>query len=461
VSDSSVAWIRLRICGVAALCLWALPLACASDAPARDVTDKNTEPGPAIADPTGFENAPKEPQESAEVVELPGKKAPSSAAPAHIDIDLDTHVLDDARAEREADEREARLAAKMKPATVKPLESARVVAPDTSLQAPLAKVTEPGYASVLSGTLTADTELNPETLPHLIRGALLIPPKVTLKINAGALVHLRAANGPPKPVAAGSPDPSTSAVIWVYGALVFTGETGKPVELTNQEKDGANLLFYGGDKSDLRGGRLAGIDVAQNGGTCLWTNCEFSGSKFYLLASGGGLFTHCSFKKCGGIFAAYEEGPWALLARRCLFENCENGILFNHDPGADCLVVEKNNFVGTKGAHLRAMPRTAATSSKSGDELLIGSNWYGTTIEEEIDRRIVDKRTDPTLKAHVNTRPPADKPYATAGAGASTTQVLAALQEQQNAMVKMLQALTNKMKSGAIKKVAMDKSGAK
>jgi hypothetical protein len=99
-----------------------------------------------------------------------------------------------------------------------------------------------------------------------------------------------------------------------------------------------------------------------------------------------------------------------------------------------------------------------ASASARSDELLIGANWYGSTVEEEIDRRIVDRRTDPTLKTHINTRPPADKPYVNAGAGASQTQVIATLQEQQNAMVKMLQAVTNKMKTAADKRVAMDKS---
>src|SRR5439155_26530756 len=144
------------------------------------------------------------------------------------------------------------------------------------------------------------------------------------------------------------------------------------VEIAGQDKDNAQFLLYGGQQSKVESARLRACDIAQNGGLCQWINCEFNDAKYYALASGAGQFTHCSFKRCGGIFAAYEEGPWALLARKCLFENCRDGLMFGRDPGQACLIVEKNNFIGTQGSNLRMMPRPAAAfASKTPEELLI------------------------------------------------------------------------------------------
>jgi len=344
---------------------------------------------------------------------------------------------------------------------LKPLETApppsRAV--DTQLALP-SKITEPGYATVLSGTLQANTELSPDSLPHLIRGMLVVPAKITLKINAGTIVHLRADPSANKPLLASSPDPCKSAVIWVYGTLLVCGDGSRPVEFAGQEKDNAQVLLYGGEQSKLEGARFRGADIAQNGGVCHWTNCEFNDAKFYALAAGAGLFTHCSFKKCGGVFAAYDEGPWALLVRRCLFENCRDGLLINRDPGPACLLVEKNNFIGTRGANLRAMPRGGAANSKNAEEVLIGENWYGTTVEEEIDRRIVDRRTDAGIKAHLNTRSPAEKAYTNVGAGAPASVIATSLSDQQAATAKMLQTLAAKQKPAAEKsKVALEKAG--
>jgi hypothetical protein len=344
--------------------------------------------------------------------------------------------------------------------TPKPLENVQAPpAPDVKLVVPAKPITEPGYASVLTGTLLVNTELNAETQPHLIRGVLIVPARVTLKINAGATIHLRSDVNAPKPLQTGVPDPSKGAAIWVYGTLLIAGDNGHPVEFAGQDKENANVLLYGAESSKIEGTRFKGTDVAQNGGVCQWINCEFNDSKYYALASGAGQFTHCSFKKCGGIFAAYEEGPWALLVRRCLFDNCRDGVLLNRDPGQACLLVERNNFIGTRGANLRAMPRAGATSSKNAEELLIGENWYGTTIEEDIDRRIVDRRTEPTIKAHLNTRPPSEKPYANTGAGAPQTSIANTLNDQQNASTKMLAALVAKQKAlGDKSKIALEKT---
>lgn len=477
---SFVAAIGLRLCVplfAAGLCAGAMG---ASDAetrtPAAPVTIKD------LADPEKEEPSdspdPLAPEfsKAADVVELPPVAKPiekkiekpmpaptakSAEAPVelHVDASLDEDILKTvagpsrsrnapATANRDRDG----------PATVgpKPLKNVEPdPVADARLTLPSKPITEPGYASVLTGTLQANTELNADTLPHLIRGVLIVPAKITLKINAGATIHLRADANATKPLQAGTPDPTKSAAVWVYGTLIVAGENGRPVEFAGQDKDNANLLLYGAELSKLDGARFKAADVAQNGGVCQWTNCEFNDSKYYALASGAGLFTHCTFEKCGGIFAAYDEGPWALLVRRCLFENCRDGLLLNRDPGQACLLVEKNNFIGTRGANLRAMPRASALNSKNAEELLIGENWYGTTVEEEIDRRIVDRRTDATIKAHLNTRPPSEKPFANAGAGALQTSIANTLTDQQAATAKMLTALAAKQKALADKNKMM------
>jgi len=402
----------------------------------------------------------------ATVVKAPPVKKEEPQVAPKIDIDLDTDVLKKAVKAAPVKTTTTPSTARSTPekiTTPKPLEN-KTIEPVADVQLVLPNKTpvptEPGYATVLTGTLLNNTELNAGELPHLIRGVLIVPAKTTLKINAGAIVHLRSDGTSAKPLQAGTPDPSKSAAVWVYGTLVIVGENGRPVEFVGQDKDNANVLLYGAEQSKMEGARFRGTDVAQNGGVCQWINCEFNDSKYYALASGAGQFTHCTFKKCGGIFAAYDEGPWALLVRRCLFENCRDGLLLNRDPGAACLLVERNNFVGTRGANLRAMPRTTPTTTKLGEELLIGENWYGTTVEEEIDRRIVDRRTDPTIKAHLNTRLPAEKAYANTGAGAPQSSIANTLNDQQTASTKMLAALIVKQKALSEKlKVVADGRG--
>ena len=459
----------------AGLCAGALgasdaePRSPAAPVTAKDLADPEKEEPGDSADPL-----PPEFSKAADVVELPPvvkpiekkiekpKPAPTAKiaeAPVelHVDASLDEEILKNV-----AGPSRSRTASDS--STPKPLKNVEPEpVADARLALPSKPVTEPGYASVLTGTLQANTELKAETLPHLIRGVLIVPAKITLKINAGATVLMRADANATKPLQAGASDPTKSAAVWVYGTLLVTGENGRPVEFAGQDKDNANLLLYGTELSKLDGARFKAADVAQNGGVCQWTNCEFNDSKYYALASGAGLFTHCTFKKCGGIFAAYDEGPWALLVRRCLFENCRDGLLLNRDPGQACLLVEKNNFIGTRGANLRAMPRASGLNAKNAEELLIGENWYGTMIEEEIDRRIVDRRTDATIKAHLNTRPPSEKPFANAGSGALQTSIANTLNDQQTATAKMLAALVAKQKAltdknkGAIEKTGLGK----
>jgi len=117
---------------------------------------------------------------------------------------------------------------------------------------PPKQVTEPGYASVLTGTLLASTTLRAEALPHLIRGILVVPAKLTLKIEAGAIVHLRSDAGAAKPLQAGAPDPTKSAAVWIYGTLLIAGENGRPVEIAGQDKDNANLLLYGAEQASSK-----------------------------------------------------------------------------------------------------------------------------------------------------------------------------------------------------------------
>src|SRR5207248_7121001 len=62
----------------------------------------------------------------------------------------------------------------------------------------------------------------------------------------------------------------------------------------------------------------------------------------------------------------FRSGPWALLARKNLFEACREGIVLGNNPGETSLVIEKNNFVNTRGANLRAMP-PAGASGKTED----------------------------------------------------------------------------------------------
>jgi hypothetical protein len=186
--------------------------------------------------------------------------------------------------------------------------------------------------------------------------------------------------------------------------------------------------------------------VTQTGGVCLWTNCEFAGASHYALASGAGLFTQCSFRNCGGIFANYKVGPWSLLVRRSLFDGCREGIVLGSDPGETRLIIEKNCFFRTRGAHIRVMPvvnaqGVADTRAKAGDtEFLIGENWYGSAVPEEAELRLVDCRVDPSVRARLNTRPPAERPYTNIGAGVSAGVLAATLREQQTVQQRLLQA---------------------
>jgi len=328
---------------------------------------------------------------------------------------------------------------------------------------------EPGYTLVLSGVLDANLELGPEQSPVLVRGSLAVPEGLTLRIKAGACIHLRACGDTipisKQPEIGSCPRPSPSAALCVWGTLLAEGVTGNPIEIINQEKVPAALLLYSSAHNKLEGVRLKDIGVTQAAGICSWTNCEFTGAPHYALAAGAALFTHCSFRNCGGIFATYNLGPWSLLARRNLFDGHREGIVLGGNPGEARLVIEKNNFASTRGAHIRVMPaantagrghvpargreehgtagqpQTEAARNPQGDlEILIGENWYGSALPEEAELRLVDRRTDPAVHARLNTRPPAERPYAHTGAGVSAAVLAATLREQQAVQQKLLQA---------------------
>lgn len=318
--------------------------------------------------------------------------------------------------------------------------------PDTSALQPK----EPGYATVLSGTLhDGYFDLGPKESPILIRGNLIVAENATVILHPGAVIHLRGDPKAEKPLR-DAPDPTQSAALWVWGALKAEGVTGNPIEVANLEKTPASLMLYGPAQSRIDGVRLKNINVTQTDGVALWSNCEFVSANHYALAGGAGIFTHCTFKSCGGVFATYNAAPWSLLMRRNVFDGCKEGIVLGSDPGETRLVVEKNHFLRTRGANIRAMPLKNSLDANSAAaegakkpallELFIGENWYGSALLEEVEPRLVDRRIDPSVAARLNTRPPAERPYANVGAGVPAT-VLSATQKEQEAMQqKLLQA---------------------
>ena len=436
--------------------------ASAADLGAADVVDK---PNPKAESASVSELPPPPPapeEPPAEIIPLPPSKrsleqAKPSAAPKtdkseKAEKSKSSTTPADAKPEKSEPEKE-------KPSPAAP---EKVIASETRKGTPsYLKPAEPGYPTVLSGTLTEDLELTPLMSPVLIAGTFIVPEKIKLTIQGGTLIRLRADPQAPKPTP-GTPDPSQAAVIWVWGTLNTSGVTGNPAEFVNLEKSDASLLLYGANDCKLDGVRLKGMNVAQSGGTAQWTNCEFVGSGSYAMAAGAGIFTQCTFRRFGGIFATYDVAPWSLLVRKSLFEHCREGIILGSNPGEARLVVEKNHFIGTQGAHIRALPlkskvATAADGKKPDDmEVLIGENWYGSAIPEETDMRIVDRRNDPTIRARLNTRPPANQPYANIGAGMKVAVLEATAKEQQAMLQKLLQAHLAKQKnlSGPSRQIA-------
>ena len=348
-------------------------------------------------------------------------------------------------------------------ATITPIATAPVAkakpepAPPPPVKSAVLSVHEPGYTTVLSGTLEKDLELGPLQSPVLIKGTLVVPAGITLKTKAGTVIHLKADPLAEKPAQPGTPDPTQSAVIWIWGSFLSEGITGNPIEIINQEKSDAALMMYGDRQNKLEGTRLKNVAITQSGGICLWTNCELLNMEHYSLAAGVGVFTCCSFRSCGGIFATYNIAPWSLMIRGNIFEKCAEGIILGGDPGESRLIVEKNSFIRTRGATLRAVQvshgRNPQDKTKPVVEILIGENWYGTPVEEEIDMRIVDKKADAAIQARINTRPPADHPYSNIGVGLPASVIAAQLREQQTMQQNLLKAhLAAQQKAGPEKR---------
>jgi hypothetical protein len=322
--------------------------------------------------------------------------------------------------------------------TNSPAASAPATAAVATANSAVVKMREPGYGLVLQGTLSESAALGPENSPVLVRGFLVVPEGMTLTLKAGTILHLAADPGAAKPKNASDPDPTQSAVVWVWGNLIAEGRTGNPVDLSNLERTPASLLFYGNGESRLEGTRLRGTGVVQNGGVCHWLNSEFLGAPHVALAAGAALFTHCSLRDCGGIFAAYRAGTWSLMVRRSVFASCREGIVLGSDPGEARLVVESNHFLNTRGAHLRVVNLPGVNTSDR--DVLIGENWYGTAEAEDVDLRIADRRQDPRVRARLNIRPPAERPYANTGSGATAEILANTLKLQKKTEQALLQA---------------------
>jgi hypothetical protein len=303
---------------------------------------------------------------------------------------------------------------------------------------------EAGYPTVLTGTLDRDLELGPERSPVLVCGKFVVAAGVTLKLRAGVCLRLRAET--PQPETPQEPAPNPNAELWVWGTLVTEGVTGNPVELACDDKTPATVLLYGAAQHTLDGLRARNVSLVQTAGVSLWTNCELVNVPHYALAGGASLFTHCSFRDSGGLFATYNAAPWSLLVRRCLFDGCREGLVLGSDPGGGRLIVQQNNFTRPKGAYLRAMsvagakPVYDARGKRVYAELLVGENWYSAATPEEAELRLVDCRNDATVHARLNTRPPAERPYPNTGAGVTAAVLNLTEKEQQAHVQRILRA---------------------
>jgi hypothetical protein len=304
----------------------------------------------------------------------------------------------------------------------------------------------PGYKLVLSGELTDDLVIGPEHSPALVRGVLIVPAERTLTLKAGATLHLKADPQAQPPDKRGVPDPTKAGALWVCGRVLADGLGGKPVEIAAPVPDEGGLYWYGQGLSELRGVKLNRLGITQGAGAVQWLGCELSDTKHYALASGAAFLIHCTLRRAGGVFAAYESGAWALLVKDCAFESCREGLVFRTDPGPENLVVEHNSFVGTRGAILRALSSGAGKGGgrKNAPELLIGENWYGTNVPDRVDAAIVDRRAEPSIRLWLNTRPPAEKPYAQVGANVPVSALARALKDAEKDRLRMLAALAKK-----------------
>ncbi|MCW8129465.1 MAG: hypothetical protein KIS92_03695 [Planctomycetota bacterium] len=310
----------------------------------------------------------------------------------------------------------------------------------------------PGYKGMLCGELTQDIVVDAEHSPVLVRGVCVVPAGRTLTLKPGAVLELQPdphADAPEKP---GQPDPTKAGQLWIVGKFAAEGRPGRAAQVRGTKAAAGaqnGIFFYGSEPSDLTYLNLTDVAVTQCGpGAVLWSACAFEGSKHYALASGAVAFLQCSFRRCGGLFAAYPNGVWALMAMRCEFQSCREGLVIGSDPGDECIVFRANALLDTSGANLRAEPagepRRDANGKPRRAELLIGENWYGNVPPEVVDAKIVDVRTNPRIPMRLNTRPPAAAPYENLGAHAPPEALAKALKELEPVRARFLAAYEKK-----------------
>jgi hypothetical protein len=310
----------------------------------------------------------------------------------------------------------------------------------------------PGFKSLLCGELDQDLAIGPEHSPVLVRGACVVSAGRTLTLKAGAVLQLQPDPNLSPVDKPGQPDPSKAGQLWVVGKLVVQGQTGKPAAISGAnaaQGSQSGLFFYGQERSELEGVKLTDVSVTQSGsGEVLWTASEIQNARHYALAAGATVFEHTSFKRCGGLYAAYAGGPWALMAMRCSFEQCREGLVIGSDPGDDCLVFRNNALIGTQGANLRAAPAHPPRLDTRGRpvtaELLIGENWYGIAEPEVVDAKIVDVRSDPKIAMRLNTRPPSPQAYAHTGVNVPAEVLVKSLKELEPIRTRLLAAFEKK-----------------
>jgi hypothetical protein len=317
-----------------------------------------------------------------------------------------------------------------------------------------------GYKLILSGKLHKDLTIDEKQSPCLVRGTLVIPRGRTLALGPGAAVHLHPKQDNGSEHRNGSSNTESHAQVWCLGRMLAEGLKGHPIRILGPKAGIGEIHFSGSSHSELRGASLSGISVTQLSSNVHWIGCVFERSPHYALASGAASFIHCTLRNSGGIIATYDKGQWALLVRRSVIKDCEEGIVVKNDPGARGLDVAENSFSRTRGAHLRAWPRKGP-ERRARREFLIGENWYGTTIPEHIDQKIIDGRTDPGIRARINTRPPALTPYKHCGAHAPLSQIARTYHATTKTRKEMTALCTPKKKTGAERKNAHQKRIAK
>ncbi len=305
------------------------------------------------------------------------------------------------------------------------------------------------YKLILTGQLDRDLVIEASQSPVLIQGILVIPKNRTLFLKPGVEIHIRPGRPSSSQEKTTSKHKSSDQVgqLWCLGKILADGLTGKDILIQGAPDERTEIFFYGQEQSELRGVNLTWISVTQNAGSVQWIACRLAAARHYALSSGAAVFLHCDFNRLGGIMATYDNGQWGLIASHCRFNSCGQGVVFATNPGADALIIDHNNFINTDGPVFRAWPLEPKNKKKVWQEFLIGENWYGTNIPEQIDARIHDYRTDRALKARINTRAPAEAPFKDTGANVSAatlTNSYHALSKKRTELIASIHPVSNK-----------------